>query len=810
MCGGNIIYNEGDKVGTCESCGTKQTIPNISGEKIANMVDRANHFRLNNEYDKAQKIYEDILLENSDDAEIYWDLLLCKYGIEYVEDPKTKKRVPTINRLQYKSILLEDDYKKAITLADSSQKQLFEEEAKYIDEVQKNILDISKKEKPYDIFICYKESDANGRRTQDSVLAQEMYYGLTNEGYKVFFSRITLEDILGTAYEPYIFSALNSSKIMIVIATKTEYVNAVWVKNEWSRYLNLISNGENKILIPAYRDMDPYDLPAEFSHLQALDMGKLGFMQDLIRGINKIINKSENDKYTNNISHNTNVTANENSLMKRVEIFIEDGDFDSAKEYCEKLLDINPENGKVYYYLMLIEQKVKTIDEYKITFNDEYEISSNNYNKVIKYGDDNLKHTVNEQIKNNILKQLDEVKYFSQFKEQVFLLSRNKSLFAKEELNDLIKNKWINLLDKNKISFYDQKNIFYFLDENKNTFGNELYKELYDNFCESIYNKADSYLKKGELQLAFDYFSCIDSYKDAKQKASDIQREIENEKEAEKKKIEEERETERLRWEAEVKILAGIALLIVVVAIIFIVLHKNKSNKPINKAKTIVEYSRNTLIDNVDTVTFGSYPQSDTNGNKKEPIKWIVLEKDEINHKALLLSKYILDCQCYNENFGYVTWENCTLRRWLNNTFYNNAFSSIEQNKIQTTNVINNNNILYNINGGNETYDKLFLLSIDETLRYFGNGMNVAFINILGENVVTRGTNYAKSVNNNEGNLYVNDYGDQDDRNSVFFLRSPGINQSYAATVGDDGYLNTRGIMHGSSYGIRPAFWVSY
>ena len=111
------------------------------------------------------------------------------------------------------------------------------------------------------------------------MLANDLYHQLTQEGFKVFFARITLEDKLGTAYEPYIFAALNSAKVMVVLGTKPEYFNAVWVKNEWSRYLALVKNsGGKKMLIPAYKDMDPYDLPEEFSHLQAQDMGKLGFI----------------------------------------------------------------------------------------------------------------------------------------------------------------------------------------------------------------------------------------------------------------------------------------------------------------------------------------------------------------------------------------------------------------------------------------------------------------------------------------------------------------------------------------------------
>ena len=133
----------------------------------------------------------------------------------------------------------------------------------------KKIITISQKEDPYDIFISYKETDEQGRRTRDSVMANELYHQLANEGYKVFFSRITLEKKLGTEYEPYIFAALNSAKVMIVIGTKPEFFNAVWVRNEWSRFLNIVKDSKgSKILIPAYRDMDPYDLPEEFSHLQ--------------------------------------------------------------------------------------------------------------------------------------------------------------------------------------------------------------------------------------------------------------------------------------------------------------------------------------------------------------------------------------------------------------------------------------------------------------------------------------------------------------------------------------------------------------
>ena len=397
MCGGTLEINNNETVGVCEYCGTKQTLPKLDDDKKINLYDRANHFRRNNDYDKAMSIYENILNEDKTDAEAYWSLVLCRYGIEYVEDPATHKRVPTVNRAQFTSVFMDEDYKSAIEYADPVQKSVYEAEAKAIDEIQKGILEISQKEEPFDVFICYKETDANGRRTQDSVLANDLYHQLTQEGFKVFFSRITLEDKLGTAYEPYIFAALNSAKVMVVIGTKPEYFNAVWVKNEWSRYLALIRNGAKKVLIPAYRDMDPYDLPEEFSHLQAQDMSKLGFMQDLIRGIRKIADAGEQKSVKKETVVVNNANTNTAPLLKRAFMFLEDGDWQNADEYCEKVLDLDPENAQAYLGKLMAQLCVKQVSmlkDCKSPF--DY---NNNYRKAYRFADDKLKSELEGYIK---------------------------------------------------------------------------------------------------------------------------------------------------------------------------------------------------------------------------------------------------------------------------------------------------------------------------------------------------------------------------------------------------------------------------
>ena len=290
MCGGSVEFDQGASVGVCDSCGTKQTLPNTNNDIIANLYNRANNLRLKNEFDRAQKVYEDIIGKDDSQAEAHWGVVLCKYGIEYVEDPETHKMLPTCHRASYEAIRSDVDYQAAVDYADSEQQRIYEAEALAIDRIQKRILEIAKDEKPFDVFICYKETDESGKRTIDSTIANEIYYQLAREGFEVFYAAITLEEKLGQEYEPYIFSALNSAKVMLVVGTRPEYFNAVWVKNEWNRYLQLVKNDRSRLLIPCYRDMDAYDLPEEFSHLMAQDMSKLGFMQDLIRGIRKIVN----------------------------------------------------------------------------------------------------------------------------------------------------------------------------------------------------------------------------------------------------------------------------------------------------------------------------------------------------------------------------------------------------------------------------------------------------------------------------------------------------------------------------------------
>jgi len=348
MCGGDLNIVEDSSVCECEYCGTKQTVPKVDDEKKLKLFSRAGKLLRSCEFDKASGVFESIIADFPEEAEAYWGLILCKYGIEYVDDPATGKKVPTCHRSSFESVEDDSNFEQACENADPVARRVYREEARQIETLRRRILEVSGKEEPYDVFISYKELDEDGDRTQDSVIAQDIYRTLTKEGYRVFFSRISLEGKLGVEYEPYIFAALNSAKVMIVVGTDYEYFDAVWVKNEWSRFLKLIASGQQKSIIPVYKDMDPYDMPKELRALAAQNMGKIGAMQDLLHGVEKLLDKTNEQAPKEQPvvvqSGGPNVVA----LLDRGFLSLEDSDWGKARELFDQVLNLDPRNADGY------------------------------------------------------------------------------------------------------------------------------------------------------------------------------------------------------------------------------------------------------------------------------------------------------------------------------------------------------------------------------------------------------------------------------------------------------------------------------
>lgn len=839
MCGGTLEINENETTATCEYCGTEQTIPKITDDVIGNLFNRANTLRLKSEFDKAEEIYNKIVGLDNTQSEAYWGIILCKYGIEYVEDPTTYKRVPTCHRTSYDAITADEDYKLAIQYADISQKIIYEAEAKAIDEIQKGILTISQNEKPYDVFICYKETDESGKRTQDSVLANDIYHQLTQEGFKVFYAAITLEDKLGQEYEPYIFAALNSAKVMLVIGSKPEYFTAVWVKNEWSRYLKLMKGDRSKLLIPCYKDMDAYELPEEFAHLQAQDMGKIGFINDIVRGIKKVINK---DEPKSAVKETASAGQAANSavapLLKRISLFLEDGNWQEADEYCERVLDSDPENAQAYLYKLMAKMEVRKTEDLR---NQAQPFDSEDmYRKTVRFADEELKNTLEEY--NAYIKDRNEKKRIeSIYKKAVYDMG-----YARDEISYKII-----IEDLAEIPGYKDA------DEKKK----ECEEKAEECRLESLYNSAAELqtVQSEDNQLrAAKQFEELGTYKDSaervqqcRDKAEAIKKEEERIK-AEREKAEKERAAKAKKKKkiaifitSAVAVCTALALLCVYVIIpairynmaVTAVENKNYdeaiaifeelgdysdsadkipetkykkaenlvSNKEFDTAIEIfnelgeypnckkrieeIKFDNPYLYEIGEKMQIGNYMQN--NSTYKSPITWAVLAKED--NKILLITDKAIECKQYSESKNKSTWDESSIRTWLNDTFLNEAFTPDEQDKILTTYVSADENPEFDVYQGASTQDKIFILSINEAEKYFNSP----------KERLCEPTDYVLTkkpyISNEDGVNFCS-----------WWLRTHGKFDSSSTYVSSTGYTYEPGDgVNADQYGIRPAMWIS-
>ena len=279
-----MAVDENDREVLCPWCGTLQALPRgLANPDRARLFERANHQFRNGDFERAKTSYERILDSDPTDAEAYWSLVLCRFGVEYVVDEG--KYVSTIRRMPIGgSIYSDEDYKSAIHYATDAQAQFYECEAARINEIQAGFYALFNREMHYDAFICYKNDGT------DAQIARHLYELLSSEGVHTFFAAETLKNIAGAQYEPHVFAALNSARVMIVVATKRENLESNWVKNEWNRFLSLMRSHPEKLLIPVYQDMRPEDLPSDFCHLQALDLSDFSTGIRLIKLIRACLN----------------------------------------------------------------------------------------------------------------------------------------------------------------------------------------------------------------------------------------------------------------------------------------------------------------------------------------------------------------------------------------------------------------------------------------------------------------------------------------------------------------------------------------
>lgn len=379
FCGAALELSD-SRVCECTSCGRLQSVPLLDSVEKAELFKRAEQLRAEFRYDKAIELFEKMIRLSPTDADLYWALALCRFGVGFFEDGGI-----ALNRTQAHSFLTDNDYQQALRFANKKQREFMEQTAERVDEKRREIAELAATEK-YEVFLCCRENNQNGFVAEEVKHASELFRRLSDEKISVFYPRVTLEEKAGSEWEPYIFGALNSAKVMLIVGVNEDSFEDIWVRNAWSRFVSGDMSG--KAVIPLLYGAVAKELPEELSRFQAIDTSVLGFEQDLIFSIKSLLSGKVSEE----------IPSENSPLVRRAYIYLEDGEWENAENICKRLEQTQPADAALVR--LLIEYRLKSESELDGLFADI--IRSENYRAAMQTGGEALrlrlkKHAVSAQ-----------------------------------------------------------------------------------------------------------------------------------------------------------------------------------------------------------------------------------------------------------------------------------------------------------------------------------------------------------------------------------------------------------------------------
>lgn len=323
------------------------------------------------DFDGALEVYERIIFENPRESSAHWGVLLCRYGIEYVKD-YGGEYLPTCHRIVQESILDDGEYQLALKYADSKVEKLkYQKQAEMIDRYQKKIQAIALHEEPVDVFISFKALDYNGIPTVDSRFADRLYNYMTKElRLKVFFSPVSLEGKTGE-FEPYIYAALRSAKVMVLVASSADYVQAVWVRNEWGRFLRILGKDEKKkkmLTVALIGNMTKDKLPSVLRNFPASVINEPDMEMTFCHYIDEYIGEAKlNCQRKKRVVDEKIIKAfwaeQQKKRLAEAEEFLQTEDFKNAEEIFDEIINRSEGLSEAYWGRLKARLQVKNDEE---------------------------------------------------------------------------------------------------------------------------------------------------------------------------------------------------------------------------------------------------------------------------------------------------------------------------------------------------------------------------------------------------------------------------------------------------------------
>lgn len=351
-CASVIGVDHGDYI-QCRCCGNKykKKIKELLEGRVYTDLSHAVEARQEADFDTARDKYDTLINRYQGGLgteEAYWGKLLCEQYVIFYQN-EYGDSIPSFWEINDTPCTKSESYKKALEYgAESGNRENYERLAKLIETYKQKYRAVKKADpEGYQVFICFKDSGTNNAQ-----LGYNLYNQLSRH-YKVFFSKESLKTLVGNDYEPTIYHAMRTAKVMLVLCSSREHLDSQWVKNEWWRFAKFCENdsSQEKTLIPLIMPgFDPGLRPNDLKkNIQYLNVDH-NLTHDLFKRLREIFDRDH-----------ARITVQMNDFEKDMRLAEEDwnaGRIDEARMSVDRILKENIDKPNNHVTALLLQAKI--------------------------------------------------------------------------------------------------------------------------------------------------------------------------------------------------------------------------------------------------------------------------------------------------------------------------------------------------------------------------------------------------------------------------------------------------------------------
>lgn len=399
ICGGNVNPDETGAVGTCVGCGHSSMYPRSDFKKLNRITYLRNTFR----FDEGLKMAKDLIEKDPEDSEAYWAALLCEYGVQYAREGTARFPVCRNDISSLPTVKENENYKHALYYATEENQASYEKLAASLEDSYNIAVNIMKQDKEYDVFVLSPE----GISVDADLEGEKLFLRCSqNLNLNVFYAPDMLEEMDAVEKAAQIVYALKHSKILLPAFRSIDDCRNSYFEYAVNMFCNEAETNKDKLAFPIFdsHNVQFQQLPEKLVWVDdVFDCNEDEFMRELSEKIESILKPEEAAIVPDSIV--TATAANKENLIKRAYMFLEDGEFETADSYFDKILDIDIEDSRAYIGKLLAECRIRSEEE--IATLPQTVTDDKNFKKALRFANPEQKARY-ESLNNAIIKRIED------------------------------------------------------------------------------------------------------------------------------------------------------------------------------------------------------------------------------------------------------------------------------------------------------------------------------------------------------------------------------------------------------------------